>query len=329
MALGPARPLHAAAALCDDQVVPFLTAAAEPGAAPTTHMASSDILTDDPYLWLEDVLGDPALAWVRAHNAQARQALEAWPRFAETRDQLRAILDSKEQISGVVRRGEWFWNFWRDDKNPRGLWRRATLDEYRKPHPAWDVVIDLDALAKQENENWVWAGTNCLAPKYERCVIMLSRGGSDAHVTREFDMVERVFVTDGFTLPEAKSSVDWIDANTLYVTTDFGPGSLTDSGYPRVVKRWSRGTPLASATTMFEAEHTDVAAGMSVDDTPGYERTTFSRSLDFYTSRVYLLAPLDAAGKAPQLTLIDKPDDANLAFWRDRVLIELRSDWTP
>jgi prolyl oligopeptidase len=318
----------------------FLIAAAMLAAAATKPMAQSPAAsvppsatpaapTDDPNLWLEDVLGDKALAWVRERNAQSRKVIEAWPWFNETRAQLRAVLDSKEQIPGVVRRGDWFWNFWRDDKNPRGLWRRATLDEYRKPHPAWDVVIDLDALAQQENENWVWAGTNCLAPKYERCVIMLSRGGSDAHVTREFDMVKRVFVADGFTLPEAKSSVDWIDENTLYVTTDFGPGSLTDSGYPRVVKRWSRGTPLASATTMFEAEHTDVAAGVSVDDTPGYERTTFSRSLDFYTSRVYLLAHLDAAGKAPQLTLIDKPDDANLAFWRDRVLIELRSDWTP
>jgi prolyl oligopeptidase len=317
----------------------FLTVAATLGAAATTLMAQVPAVstlpsttpaapTDDPNLWLEDVLGDKALAWVRERNAQSRKVIEAWPQFNETRTQLRAVLDSKEQIPGVVRRGEWFWNFWRDDKNPRGLWRRATLDEYRKPHPAWEVVIDLDALATDENENWVWAGTNCLAPKYEHCVIMLSRGGSDAHVTREFDMVKRAFVTDGFTLPEAKSSVDWIDENTLYVTTDFGPGSLTDSGYPRVVKRWSRGTPLASATTMFEAEHTDVAAGMSVDDTPGYERTTFSRSLDFYTSRVYLLAHLDAAGKAPQLTLIDKPDDANLAFWRDRVIVELRSDWT-
>ena len=284
--------------------------------------------SDDPHLWLEDVLGDEALAWVRARNAQSREVLEAWPRFGQTRDQQRAILDSKEQIPGVVRRGEWLWNFWRDDRNPRGLWRRTTLEEYRKPAPAWDVVIDLDALAAQEQENWVWHGTNCLAPKYERGLIMLSRGGSDAQVVREFDIVRREFVADGFVLPEAKSSVDWADEDTLYVATDFGPGSLTDSGYPGVVKRWSRGTPLESATTMFEGEHTDVASGMSVDDTPGFERTTFSRSLDFYTSRIWLLDALDPAGGAPRLTLIDKPDDANLAFWRERVLIELRSDWT-
>src|ERR1700712_5653512 len=164
---------------------------------------SPESTADDPYLWLEDVLGDRALAWVREHNAQSRTALEAWPQFTQTRDQIRAILDSKEQNPGVVRRGDWFWNFWRDDQNPRGLWRRTTLAEDRKPQPAWDVVIDLDALAKQEGENWVWAGTASLAPAYERFAIMLSRGGADAHVLREFDVATRSFVADGFNLPEA------------------------------------------------------------------------------------------------------------------------------
>jgi prolyl oligopeptidase len=316
------RLLAVAAALATAASTPMAQAPAASKLSATAQAA------DDPNLWLEDVLGDKALAWVRERNAQSREQIEAWPQFRQTRDQLRAILDSKDQIPGVTRRGDWLWNFWRDDRNPRGLWRRTTLDEYRKPHPAWDVVIDLDTLARQENENWVWHGSACLAPKYERCLVMLSRGGSDAQVVREYDVASRAFVADGFVLPEAKSSVDWADENTVYVATDFGPGSLTDSGYPRVVKRWSRGTPLASATTVFEGEHTDVASGVHVDDTPGFERTTFSRSLDFYTSRVWLLDRLDPTGKAPRLTAIDKPADANLAFWRDRVVIELRSDWT-
>ena len=286
-------------------------------------MASADTPdVDDPYLWLEDVLGEPPLAWVRAHNAQARTALEAWPKFGATRDALRAILDSKEQIPGAVRRGDWWWNFWRDEANPRGLWRRTTLDEYRKPQPAWEVVIDLDALAAAEGENWVWAGTHVLAPAYERCVIMLSRGGADAHVTREFDIPTRRFVDDGFALPEAKSDLEWLDLDTVFVATDFGPGSLTDSGYPRVIRRWQRGTPLEAATTVFEGEASDVAAGVSVDHTPGFERVVFSRSLDFYTSRSFLLQPGD------RLLPIPKPEDANVAFWRERALVELRSDWT-
>src|ERR1700712_1964682 len=118
--------------------------------------------SDDPHLWLEDVLGDEALAWVRERNAQSRKVLEAWPKFGQTRDTLRALLDSKDQIPGVARRGDWFYNFWRDDRHPRGLWRRVKLAESRKPHPAWDTIIDLDALAKAEAENWVWAGANCL-----------------------------------------------------------------------------------------------------------------------------------------------------------------------
>ena len=280
----------------------------------------------DPHLWLEEVLGDAALEWVRARNAQSRQVLETWPRFAQTRDMMRAILDSKDQIPGVVRRGDWFWNFWRDDRNPRGLWRRTTLDEYRKPQPAWEVVIDLDALATSEGENWVWAGANCLAPEYRHCLVTLSRGGSDAHVVREFDLQTRAFVADGFVLPEAKSDVSWADADTLYVATDFGPGSLTDSGYPRVIKRWSRGTPLESATTMFEGVAEDVAAGVSVDRTPGFERTVFSRSIDFYSSRLFLLQ--SGNDPTPVLSPIDKPDDASLHFWLERVLLELRSDWT-
>ncbi len=297
-----------------------------PAPMATTHDAATD--SNDPHLWLEDVLGDAALAWVRERNAQSRQALEAWPRFERTRDTMRAILDSKDQIPAVTRRGDWFYNFWRDDRNPRGLWRRATLAEYRQPQPAWDVVIDLDALAAAEGENWVWAGANVLAPAYRRGLVMLSRGGSDAHVVREFDLETRRFVEGGFVLPEAKSDVDWADADTLYVASDFGPGSLTDSGYPRVVKRWSRGTPLDSAATMFEGEAVDVAAGVSVDRTPGFERTVFSRSIDFYTSRLFLLDPATRDRAVPTLVPIAKPDDASLHFWQHRVLLELRSDWT-
>jgi prolyl oligopeptidase len=320
----PAAPPSAAAAV---------SAASAPSAAMASVSASAAAeaaapTPDDPHLWLEDILGDKALDWVRARNAESRKVLEAWPRFAQTREQIRAILDSKEQIPTVARRGEWFWNFWRDEQNPRGLWRRARLEEYRKPHPAWDVVLDLDALAKTEGENWVWGGAHCFGPAYERCLVTLSRGGSDAHVVREFDVGRRAFVADGFVLPEAKSDVEWIDVDTLYVATDFGPGSLTDSGYPRIIRRWKRGTPLADASTVFEGEHADVAVGVSVDRTPGFERTVFTRSLDFYNTRSFLLRPEQQGTKGrPALTPIDKPEDASLGFWRERALLWLRSDW--
>ncbi|MCB1996444.1 MAG: S9 family peptidase, partial [Rhodoferax sp.] len=206
----------------------------------------------DPYLWLEDVTGERALAWVRERNAETRKVLEAEPGFAANRDRIRAILDSKEKIPAVNRRGDWLYNLWQDERQPRGLWRRTTLDEFRKSEPAWETVLDLDALGRAEGENWVWAGATAFGPDYRRALVSLSRGGADASVVREFDLVDKRFVDGGFALPEAKSSVDWLDADTVYVGTDFGPGSMTDAGYPRIVKRWRRGQPLAQAETVFE-----------------------------------------------------------------------------
>jgi prolyl oligopeptidase len=275
---------------------------------------------DDPYLWLEDVQGERALQWVLARNAESESALQAVPGFQALRASIREVLDSREQIPYVTRRGDWLYNLWRDADNPRGLWRRTRLDDYRQPNPAWETVLDIDALGRAEGENWVWGGATFLGPDYRRCLLSLSRGGADAKVVREFDAVTKSFVTGGFQLPEAKSSVEWIDADHLYVGTDFGPGSMTRSGYPRVIKRWARGQPLDSAVTVFEAEPDDVYAFASVDATPGFERTLFGRALDFYSLHLSLL-------KDGQLQPIDKPLDAKLGFHRDLVLIELRSAW--
>jgi len=275
---------------------------------------------DDPYLWLEDVQGERALAWVRERNAGSRKVLEAWPDFVGTRARIREVLDSRERIPDVTRRGPWLYNFWQDADRPRGVWRRTTMAEYRKAQPAWELLLDLDALGREEHENWVWAGAACLRPADTRCLLKLSRGGADASVVREYDLVTRRFVSDGFTLPEAKTDIDWLDADTVLVATDFGAGSLTDSGYPRVVKRWRRGQPLARANTVFEAQANDVAAGFTIDLTPGFERVVVSRQIDFYNSELGLL-------RGDRVVPIDKPADAQLTFWRDRLLLELRSDW--
>jgi len=293
----------------------LMSQTASPTPTPTPTPTSND-----PYLWLEEVQGERALAWVRAKNAESEKLLQADPRFVPTRDAVLAALDSKEQIPYVQRRGAYLYNLWRDATNPRGLWRRTTLAEYRKPQPAWETVIDIDALGKAESANWVWGGSACLGPEYRRCLVSLSRGGADAKVVREFDTVAKRFVDGGFTLPEAKSDVDWIDIDNLLVGTDFGAGTLTDSGYPRVVKRWKRGTPLSAATTLFEGQTKDAAAYASHDSTPGFVRTTVGRIVDFYTSRVWLV-------QGDKLLPVDKPDDARLSFWRERVLITLRSDW--
>lgn len=273
--------------------------------------------------WLEEVQSDAALDWVRARNASTRDQLATDPRFVPMRDKLREILDSKARIPAIARRGDALYNFWRDEAHPRGLWRRTTLAEYRKPEPAWETVLDLDALAAAEGESWVWAGAVCLGPDYRRCLLSLSRGGADATVVREFDSVSKHFIEGGFHLPEAKTRLDWADENTLFVATDFGPGSLTDSGYPRVIKRWQRGQPLSAAVTVFEGEKADVSVGVSVDRTPGFERTVFSRATDFYNALEFLLVREAGADK---LLPIDKPTDASLSFWRERALLELRTD---
>ena len=275
----------------------------------------------DPYLWLEEVQGDKALAWVRERNAVSTALLQAQPVFADNRAKVLGVLNNRDQIPGVTRRGDYLYNFWRDAKNPRGLWRRTTLEEYRKLLPNWDVLLDLDALGKAENENWVWGGSDCLAPDYNRCLISMSRGGADAKVTREFDIAQREFVKDGFNLPEAKSQLDWVDIHTVYVGTDFGPGSMTQSGYARVIKRWKRGTPVSEAQLMYEGKESDVAAFATVDKTPGFERTIFGRSTDFYNTEINLLVD----GK---LLKIDKPSDASLSWQREWAFLLLKSEFT-
>jgi prolyl oligopeptidase len=276
-------------------------------------------VADDPYLWLEDVTGDAALEWVRAHNEPTLTELSD-EQFEEMRREALEVLDTDSRIPYVRRRGEYLYNFWRDADNPRGLWQRTTLESYRTDDPDWDVVIDVDALAKADDANWVWAGADVIEPDHTRALISLSRGGSDAAIVREFDMLTRKFVDGGFEVAEAKTQISWEDHDTVLIGTDFGPGSLTESGYPRIVKRWKRGQPLAEASTVFEGQETDVIVAASRDHTPGYERTFVSRATDFFNDEVSEL-------RGSELITIDAPTDASVGVHRDWLLIELRTDW--
>lgn len=276
--------------------------------------------TQDPYLWLEDVTGDNALDWVRARNAPTLARFHDAD-FERMRTEALEVLDTDARIPYVVRRGEHLYNFWRDAANPRGLWRRTTLDSYRTDAPQWDVLIDVDELGRADGEKWVWAGAGVIYPEYTRALVSLSRGGSDASIVREFDILARKFVADGFELPEAKSQISWEDPDTVLVGTDFGADTLTDSGYPRLVKRWRRGTPLADAETVFEGAGSDVNVAASVTRIPGFERTLIGRALDFWNEEVYEL-------RGNELIRIDAPTDASVSLHREWLLIELRSDWS-
>ncbi|MGB9302591.1 MAG: S9 family peptidase, partial [Mycobacterium sp.] len=232
---------------------------------------------EDPYRWLEEVTGDEALDWVRARNEPTLAQL-CDDEFERMRTEALEVYDTDARIPYVGRRGDYLYNFWRDATNPRGLWRRTTLESYRTDSPDWDVLIDVDELGRADGEKWVWAGANVIEPDFTRALVWLSPGGSDASLLREFDMLTREFVADGFQLPEAKSVAGWADPDTVLVGTDFGPDSLTESGYPRIIKRWRRGTPLTEAETIFEGTRADVRVVASVDRTPGFERTLLVRA---------------------------------------------------
>ena len=278
-------------------------------------------MTDDPYLWLEEVSGSEALDWVRARNEPTLAEL-CDAQFERMRIEALEVLDTDARIPYVRRRGEYLYDFWRDATNPRGLWRRTTLDSYRTDSPDWEVLIDVDELGRGDDQKWVWAGASVIEPEHTLALINLSPGGSDAVVVREFDMLTREFVADGFELPEAKSEVGWDDPDTVLVGTDFGPDSLTESGYPRILKRWRRRTPLTDAATIFEGSRTDVSAGGSTDRTPGFERTFVGRSIDFWNRQRYQL-------RGSELISIDVPTDASsLSIHREWLLIDLRTDWS-
>jgi prolyl oligopeptidase len=276
--------------------------------------------TTDPYHWLEDVTGERAIAWVKDRNAESKAELTKDEAFDKLNDRLLKILDSTDKIPFVSKAGEFYYNFWRDAKNKRGLWRRTTLEEYRKAKPEWETVIDLDKLADEEKENWVWHGASFLRPQYKRCLVSLSRGGADADVVREFDVTTKEFVEGGFKLPEAKSDIAWRDLDSVFVATDFGPGSLTKSGYPRIVKEWRRGTPLNEAKLVFEGKEDDVAVSATRSKTKGFERDWITRSPTFYTSELFLR-------RDGKLIKIEVPEDANAIGYRQWLFIELRTAW--
>ncbi len=287
-----------------------------------TPPAKADNASTDPYAWLEDIDGAKQLDWAKQHNAETVQKYAQSAQFKQLDASILEVLDSRDRIPAVSLLGDKLENFWRDKEHPRGLWRRTTLAEYRKNQPAWETLIDLDALAKAENENWVWHGSSCLRPQERLCLVFLSRGGADANVVREFDVVTRQFVKGGFELPEAKSNVTWKDADHLYVATDFGAGSMTTSGYPRIVKEWKRGTPLASAVTVYEGKNDDMSISAHRDNTPGFERDFVHRQIAFYNSETFF------RGKDGKLTKIDVPNDADTDVEREWMLITPRSDWS-
>ncbi|WP_425544895.1 prolyl oligopeptidase family serine peptidase [Colwellia asteriadis] len=275
----------------------------------------------DSYLWLEEVEGEKALNWVKEKNKRSLAHLKSHESYQGVYDNTLEIMNDKEHIPYARERAGFYYNFWRDENHVRGIYRRTTFEEYQKASPKWETVLDIDALAKQDNENWVYKGMNCHKPTYQRCLVSLSRGGADATVIKEFDVKTKSFVKGGFSLPEAKSSVSWHSENKVFVGTDFGEGSMTDSGYPAVVKVWQRGTKLETAKTLFETDKTSIAAGGSTvydGDTPHH---IISEATSFYTRNVFVI-------NNGKLTKLNIPEDASVVgLNNNKIFVQLKSSW--
>jgi prolyl oligopeptidase len=283
-------------------------------------LSGATFAIDDPFLWLEEIRGASALQWVDTHNLSTTTRLEAHHGYATIESEARSILTAKDRIPGIRKIGALVYNFWQDVDHPQGILRRTTLADYQRASPTWETVLDLDLLSQQESKRWVYKGLDCLAPVHERCLLSISDGGKDAVVIREFDLVSKDFVPSGFTVPEAKTGIVWIDADHVAIGTDFGAGSLTDSGYPRQVRTWKRGEPLHSAALVFEGQKQDVT--VSVSSILGQSAVLITRGLDFFTREMLVL---DRAGslRAWQVPL----DSQLLGITRNFAFFSRRLDW--
>jgi prolyl oligopeptidase len=295
--------------------------------AATAAYAGKGKTVEDPYIWLEDIHGAKPLAWVEEQNQRSRGVFKADPRFQADYDSILQVLDATDRIPYGNLDHQYVFNFWQDAAHPKGVWRRTSIADYANTAPNWEMLIDVDKLAAGEKENWVWKGAGC-TPTLTRCLVQLSRGGGDAVVVREFDLTSKAFVKDGFYLKEAKSDVTLVDDNTVLFGTDFGPGSLTTSGYPRILKMWLRGESLDKAQVMLEGEVSDVAVSGTVLRDNGETVEVFIRSPSFFEN-AYLF---ETGGREHENFITDYHLPLSLqlqGLHHGRLLFTLREDWTP
>jgi prolyl oligopeptidase len=277
----------------------------------------------DPFLWLEEIEGERAVAWVEAQNARTDAALcdEA---YRADFDAVLEILNADDRIPFVGKSGDHLYNFWKDAAHPRGLWRRTTLESYKTDAPAWDVLLDIDALNKAEGISWAFAGAT-RSPDKSRALISLSFNGTDAIEVREFDIASKSFIADGFFLPKAKTRVAWQDQDTLLFGSAFDPDDTTEAGYSRLVRKWRRGTPLSAAETLFEVEKQDVAVWFGINRRPTHERVMYWRALDFTRSHIFV--EQTHGPHAGQRLRLDLPDEVAATADADDLFVSPKQDW--
>jgi prolyl oligopeptidase len=286
--------------------------------------ALAETASPDPNIWLEDVYSPRALEWVRAHDAKALGVLAADTHYKIFYQQALALEQASDRIPRPEFLGAQIGNFWQDAAHAQGVWRRTSLDDYRHAAPDWRVMLDLDALSKSDQRHWVFKGDTCWQPVGARCLVALSDGGEDAVTEREFDVPGKSFVPDGFVIPRAKQAADWLDQDTLLVATDWGPGSMTASGYPFIVKRLHRGQSLAQATEVFRGTPQDVSVQVqALTDGQGHHVVVLQRGIDFFRSEFRLVTGTGTT----RLALPEKADIEGLLA--DRLIVKINEDFGP
>ncbi|HWC62475.1 MAG TPA: hypothetical protein VG501_02555, partial [Rhizomicrobium sp.] len=274
---------------------------------------------NDAYAWLEDVHGQKPLQWVAEQNKKSLGALKADPRYQKNYDSILSVLDATDRIPfGSLDHG-FIYNFWQDAKNPKGIWRRTGIADYQKAAPNWDILLDVDALAKAEKENWVFAGAEC-SPGETRCLIRLSRGGGDAVVIREYDLKAKKLTADGFSLPEAKTDTAYLNDDTVLFST--AKDGATTSGYAYIVKQWRRGTPISAAKEIYRGEKSDVGVSPVAFHSREGDHGVIVRNVTFFETD-YFAIEKDSAKK---LTM---PRSADVKGMIEGALVAtLRDDYT-
>ncbi len=312
----PAKSARTAAPPPPAEAVPVAPSAAAPSGVPSGQ---------DPYLWLEDVDGARSLKWVEAENARSLKVLEGDSRYAALHAQALALAEASDRIPAPEFLGGEVFNFWQDGEHVRGIWRRTSVGGFAQAAPDWTTVLDLDQLSRDEHANWVWKGATCQRPQEHLCLVQLSDGGEDAVTVREFDLDSGRFVDGGFVLAHSKQDVDWIDPDTLLIARDWGPGTMTASGYPFVVKALKRGQSLAQAQTVFHGQSTDQVGSVPrvLVDGQGHKAVLITRGVTFFEFERYLLTDRGVV----QLAVPRKSEVEDLVG--GRLIVSLKQDWTP
>lgn len=276
----------------------------------------------DPYIWLEELESEKSMNWVKEHNQISQKKLESFTGFEELKSKYLASYNDKDKIVYPSVVGDFVYNFWKDENNQRGIWRRMEKKAYLAKSSDWELILDLDELSKNEGKKWVFQGANFLQPDNTRCLLSLSDGGTDEHEVREFDVTKKEFVSDGFFLPSSKGSVAWISENELLISRDFGAGTLTQSGYPRMLKRIKRGEKIEDARLILEKPDTLMGVWASSDFVNGKQLVFAQVSKSFYEHEQLFL-------HENKLTILNLPLDADsYGMYQGKLIIRLNSDWT-